>query len=651
MKKIFLTIITSIFFLFSVQSQNTNGTDFWLTFGKNNRITDNPNLRLQIRIVGGVKQTEGTIYFTNLQTYINFNVNPNEVYDYDLNFEQRVAVYNTLMGKTDYSVHITTSEPVSVFAMNQFPNPIIDVTNILPVSALSTGYYHISYTRNTIFLDVVLLDGYAVVATKNNTQLYHNGNLVETLNAGEVYYRTSDADMTGSYITSNYPVAFFAVHQGCYIPPDTGIESNLFQQLTPINTWGKRFFVPVSAIDKEIIRIVAAHNNTNITQTGGTIRTGIPGSQTSLNNLQAGQFVELDISLSANGCYIEANNPVGVCAYFRGYMNMTGLGVNPAQCWIPAIEQNVTHSLIAPFIPSITNPLHKFFALVVTPTATKNNTTVSIGGAPPALLPGGGWHDNAATGMSFYSFELTNTTVSYIFSNPVGLIVYGYACSLYNSASYYHLASSAMRDLDAAFYANDIHFQDLKENPFCAGLVEFRAEINGLHPNAADKIRWFIDGAEQFALQNNTLWNKTFSVGEYEIKMIVRYENDETATKIGTLKIIPCNYSAEFFANNIPYGELSNHTICNKTGKVDFRAEIEGIHPEAGSLKWFIDKNDGNGFQEELTAQDQLTWSKDFATGTYEIKMVVQYDNGETAEIISTLKVEIFWIKMQNVRH
>ena len=85
-----------------------------------------------------------------------------------------------------------------------------------------------------------------------------------------------------------------------------------------------------------------------------------------------------------------------------------------------------------------------------------------------------------------------------------------------------------------------IHFQDLKENPFCAGLVDFRAEINGLHQSAGS-LKWYIDGAHQPTLDDQLTWSKTFSPGEYEIKMVVRYENDEIATKIGTLKIIPCN--------------------------------------------------------------------------------------------------------------
>jgi hypothetical protein len=52
----------------------------------------------------------------------------------------------------------------------------------------------------------------------------------------------------------------------------------LYQQLAPVNTWDKTFFVPVAEIEKDIVRIVASKSGTNINQRGGTIRTGVLGA-------------------------------------------------------------------------------------------------------------------------------------------------------------------------------------------------------------------------------------------------------------------------------------------------------------------------------------------------------------------------------------
>jgi hypothetical protein len=78
-----------------------------------------------------------------------------------------------------------------------------------------------------------------------------------------------------------------------------------------------------------------------------------------------------------------------------------------------------------------------------------------------------------------------------------------------------------------------------------------------------------------------------------------------------------------FYVNDIHYLNLSGANFCTK--EVHFRAEIEGLHPDPESLKWFL-----NGF-EEVAARDQLTWSKVFTTGgTFDIKMWVRFADGKT---------------------
>ena len=105
--------------------------------------------------------------------------------------------------------------------------------------------------------------------------------------------------MTGYHISANKPIAHFALNTGAIPnPPPQSTASSLFQQMAPIRTWGKEFFVPISHTVREYVRIVASENDTKITQTGGTVRTDVQGAQTDLNNLQAGEFVELEVPLS-----------------------------------------------------------------------------------------------------------------------------------------------------------------------------------------------------------------------------------------------------------------------------------------------------------------------------------------------------------------
>jgi len=76
---------------------------------------------------------------------------------------------------------------------------------------------------------------------------------------------------------------------------------------------------------------------------------------------------------------------------------------------------------------------------------------------------------------------------------------------------------------------------------------------------------------------------------------------------------------------------------------VNFRAEIEGLHPTASdSIMWYID---------DVFETSQATWNKTFENGTYEIKLVVHYDNDTYATLTGTLKIKALWIKIQNVRY
>ena len=633
--------------IFPLQAQSTAGKEFWLTFGQflnHPQLYNNSNV--EVRIVGSEQPTTGRIYFTNLGTFENFSIKANEVFTYSLDLAQKNAVYNSTVGVSNRSIYIISYDaPVTVYAFIQHPHIIDEATYVLPVTALGTEYYHISnYTLPSNYKDAC-----AIVATQNNTHLYYNKNYITTLNAWQVYYHTSSTDMTGTKIISTHPVAYFTVHQASPVPYFVFSHACiLVEQMSPVNTWGKSFFVPVTIFEKDIVRVVVSQNNTNIEVEGGTLRNDVPGAQTTLNNLQAGDFVELEFTTDYNGCYIQANNPVGVCAYMAN-TQYTGLHSSPAMSWVPGVEQSIPKALIAPFIPGTYTYLALHYALVITPTATRDNTVVSIGGASPVGLGGETWKEHTGSGMSFCSVQLTQNDKSYIFTNSNGVIIMGYGTgpgSIGQLATYYYLAYSGMRDLDAVFYGNDIHFQDFKENPFCESLINFRADIDGKGIEM-DTVKWFINGVEEVAERNKLEWNKTFSIGEYEIKMWVHFENGDTLSKTGTLVRINCNQESAFYANNVHHAALKDTTFCNKT--VNFHAEIDGFISGKDHIKWYID--DGTGYEEETDAQDQLIWNKQFPTGNYEIKMEVLYEDGKTETLTGTLKMNVLWIKIKNVRY
>jgi hypothetical protein len=117
--------------------------------------------------------------------------------------------------------------------------------------------------------------------------------------------------------------------------------------MVPVQAWGKKYAVPASKQGIDRVRIVASQDGTNISQTGGTVKSG------SLTNLGKGRFVELEITLADGGCYIVADKPVGVCSYLVGasYLGFIGATGDPSLACVPPVEQYVDSVTIAPFVP------------------------------------------------------------------------------------------------------------------------------------------------------------------------------------------------------------------------------------------------------------------------------------------------------------
>jgi len=525
-----ILIVTFLLNIVPVWAQSTAGTEFWLTFGQN-RGTTAGTVGLKIRIISGDSPCSGTIYFTETKSSVPFTLPARGIYDYTLKENEKKAVYNTETGTTYKSIHITSNNSITVYAMNQY-NQTTDATNILPVNVLDNIYYQISYKPSQ-----TNSDAYAVIGTKSNTKLYHNGVLATTLDSGQVYYRTSATDMTGTHIKADNPVAFFALNHGAEIPTGYGYIDNLFQQLLPVSTWGMEFLVPVSHLTRDIVRIVASENNTNITQIGGKLL--FPeGGQTKLTDLKAGQFVELEVKLSNNGCFIYANKPVGVCAYLTGgtYNDPTSKRTSdPSQTWISAKNHTVTEVSVAPLLPLVISKIDSHFAIVITATSTKENTQVSISGNSATGLFGGSWIDNTDAKMSFYNMPLKELNKVYHFSNDKGLIVMSYGTGT-DESYYFNNYFTLGKNPFAVFFANDFYYLDLLSHALCTPEVVFRAELS--EPiSSPGSLKWFIDDVEELSARDQITWSKSFPMGDYDIRMDFRFENGETTSVEATLSM------------------------------------------------------------------------------------------------------------------
>jgi gliding motility-associated-like protein len=550
----------------NVKAQHTTqGKDFWVSFGNNDASSLFTMLVFQIRIVT-VKATQVRFTFTTVGASSSVSLEAGSVYTRNLSDLEKFVVYSGQTEKSNKSLHIESDEDISVYAIN-LAERSTDATAVLPVNSLGLSYYHISYSPVT-----GAVDGYTLVATENGTNIYENGIYKTGLNKGEVYSHYFESDATGRHVVANKPVAYFTTNSCAYIPNDVIACDCLYEQLFPETAWGVSFMVPVTIRGKERVRVVASKNGTKITHLGGTL---VHGSL----NLNAGQYLEIEISknnsnkdgTSSDGCYIEANNPVAVVSYLTGieYSNLVYNG-DPAMTWIPAIQQSMNELVLAPFVASGSSLLTGHYVLIVVPAVDKPLTEMSIGNSSYTPLSNGEWTDHIS-GYSFYSMPLTIADKSYRFRNPGGITILGYGLGL--RESYYYSSGSATRKLNAAFYINDIHYQDLNGKEFCSDRFDIKAVVKyEMHPEAGH-LRWFIDGAEDIAARDILQWERTFTEKNHTVSMIVK----DTKGALDTLTV-----SLDVKIQKIDIGDT---TICKGQS-----LELQVNNPSNQlSYRWYSD--------------------------------------------------------------
>jgi hypothetical protein len=510
----------------NVSSSSGQGNDFWLTFGSNLGQT---TTYLELRIAAD-STTQVTLTFTANSAYNQtITVTGGTMQAVNLgSYLSAIYASAPVTGVNNRSLHITSTKDIIVYAFNN-TTATGDATSVYPVPSWGTDYYHCGYNYTSG------ADVFFVIASQNGTNVYQDaltGTLLATLSAGQIYTQVAGAtEITGMHIVADKPVAFFSAATRSLIPYNSSAQDLLFEQLFSVDKWGTRFIVPQTVQTKTRIRVVASHSGTVITGTDFTIPT-VTGSKNSLN-LDAGEWVELECVVPS-GCYIESNYPVMTCAYLVcvNYVSVGSTMGDPAISWTPPIEQVAHNVLIAPFYPSNSTNLNQHNALIVTATAGKASTTVSITGAAPVPLSGVTWYDNAASGLSFCSYALSNTY--FRFDNPNGLVIGVYG--LGSAMSYYYLAGSSARNLSASLKINGDYSDEIIGDTYGdCNAITFECDAS----ETPISVTWKINGVTQPAYNNLTSWSATLPVDDYVLEMEAVI-GDNTFTQVTWFKVRCC---------------------------------------------------------------------------------------------------------------
>lgn len=453
MKQLFLLLFLVFVFSFSLFAQDpcvrtSEGQEFWVGFmdhAGNGGVTTRLYVTSRVAATGTVNSGGGLNFVSNINVAANasqiIELTPNDV------------IVDNPQTPQDRGVFVTTDEAVSLYALNRKLNSA-DATLIFPLTTLGTEYYTMSYTPNgwgTVFL---------VVATENNTAISitpsrdtSTGSIAGipiniNLQRGQTYLVRSPGtvgvnnDLTGSYITSDKPIAVFSGNVRVNI--DGNSSDHTYEQLPSVNTWGRNFVTvpsvredPAVLRDYDYFRIMA--------QADGTVVT-ISGEPAPIT-LDAGEFHTFSTQNNNTPRSISSTQPIMVGQFTISDQSGGAEDADPYFIILSPNQQTLTDINLEALETGNINTFH-----IDVITKTTNTANIRLAGTSMSFTA------IAGSGMSYARRNVTPGTYTLTNSNPAndGFIAYVYGYG--NFESYGYLAGSSLET--TVDVADDIAYCD-----------------------------------------------------------------------------------------------------------------------------------------------------------------------------------------------
>ncbi|AEL28110.1 T9SS type A sorting domain-containing protein [Cyclobacterium marinum] len=339
------SVLNLIFLLFIlpmglVYSQNgipdNKGKEFWLMFNRNFNNSSATNLDL---FITSDLATNGQVILPD-ETVIDFSVTPGTVTTVNLPSTLLATLSDGVENK---GVNIIADSEITIYGLNQY-NATTDAFLGLPLDVLGTEYIVMSYitlsatpSTASAFGVVATMDGTVVTIVPSiGTNTRPSGVPYEVnLNKGETYQliaSVTNGDLTGSFITSNNPVAVFTGHTCAYVPQNISACDHLIEQAPPVTSLGESFVtIPLASRRAgDIYRIVATKDGTSVSING-------TGGFTENFTLNAGDFHELSIPSDVY-TKIESDQAILVAQFSKG-QSSDNVTSDPFMMLIPPFEQ------------------------------------------------------------------------------------------------------------------------------------------------------------------------------------------------------------------------------------------------------------------------------------------------------------------------
>jgi gliding motility-associated-like protein len=412
-------------------TEGTAGRRFWVAFSENiDEWLSTRRAKLEL-IIASDQEASGTVGNPATGWTHPFTIAAGEIMTVPV---PRAQAYNT-DGETiaALSLLVESSAKISVYG-NNFQPQSSDAANILPVEALGDEYYSLSYNANVGARgNIATPETFLIVATEDHTLVTivpasetEGGKAAGNpytirMKKGETYLVKSKLgggkmnvsfykSITGSYIKANKPLAVFAGHKrakiGC---PGSNSRDHLYEQLFPLRLWGADYAVASTGQPRDLYRIVAAYDNTQITINGAYKTT-----------LGRGGYADYEVA-QGQCDVVKSSRPVSI-ALFSESMDCFSPKVtegDPFMIVLNPVENEIRNIIYAP-IPS--SNIHTHYTNILVKTAVKGQTLLTdlAAGANVPLS----FTDMAGSSYSFARVETAPN--AHRLQNNAGFIAYAY---------------------------------------------------------------------------------------------------------------------------------------------------------------------------------------------------------------------------------
>lgn len=400
-------------------TKSGEGKEFWLCFMTNfdaSASIKHANIDLQLFITGDHDATV-TIEFEKVGYKEVIQVKGGEVVAVKMDKLAQISSFAQI--EPDQAIHIVSTEPITVYGLNR-RSQTTDTFLGYPIEVLGTEYMIMSYFA---FHDR-LVSLFAIVATEDNTEVIITPSTPTldgkpagktytiTMNRGDVYQcgglvRPRDpqrADLTGTSMKSNKKIAVFSGHQCANIPSVEILACNhLVEQMPPIQTWGKHFYIGnLKLRSRYTYRVLAAYDSTRVFQDTSLLAV-----------LNKGEFVEKEVRTNIQ---ITANKPILVAQYSQSLGTGDGVG-DPMMILVSPTQQFLKKYR---FATPVNGLWHHFINIMV---PTRAISSLQINGTP---VDKNSFEQMGVSKFSVASVRLPYGSHTVECSQPFGLYSYGF---------------------------------------------------------------------------------------------------------------------------------------------------------------------------------------------------------------------------------